>query len=200
MRAAARQRSGRAREGPAALLLAAGVLAGGCAAAPPVPRTTFLRSVDLIDMTDRMAMSFAGDEVIGRRLPGDEPWVISIHRVANHTNQVIPEREKWLYVARLRSLLAASGLAAERSIIWVMPPDRWEVVADELGAAAEPAGLRQRPTHLLTAEFHALTTTSGRGRADAYVCSYQLVDLAGGTITWEDSWEVKRAVRGLTYD
>jgi len=189
--------------GPVPLFALAGCLLAavltGCGG-PPRARTTFLRSVDLIDMTDRMAQSFASDERIGRRAGDDEPWVISIHRVVNHTNQIIRESEKWLYLARLRAMLAQSDLAEERSIIWIIPPERWPIVAEELGVSEEPYGLRMDPTHLLTAEFHALTQTSGRGRSDAYVCDYQLLDLDSGVIIWEDAWEVKHAVSGLTYD
>ncbi len=171
-----------------------------CACAPPAVRTTFLGSVDLIDMTDRMAESLARDPQLGRRTPDDEAWVISVYRVINHTNQIIPEREKWLYLARLRAQLARSDLAARRRLIWVIPPERWPIVAAELGVSVEPFGLRLDPTHQLTAEFHALTNTSGAGRSDAYLCNYQLVDLRIGSLVWEDAWEVKRAVSGLTYD
>lgn len=172
---------------------------GGCGG-PPKVQTTFLRSVDLIDMTDRMAQSFANDEVIGKRSSTDTPWVISIYRVVNNTNQIIPDREKWLYVGRLRAMLAQSDLAKQRSIIWVIPPERWHFVAEELGVSDEPYGLRMKPTHQLTADFGALTNTSGRGRTDAYLCDYQLLDLNSGTIAWEDKWEVKRSVAGKTYD
>ena len=171
----------------------------GCGSAPKT-NTTFLRSVDLVDMTDRMAESFTHDDRISRRTPEDDPWVISIYRVANHTNQIIPDREKWLYIARLRALLAQSDLAKKRHIIWVIPPERWPMVAEELGVSREPYGLRMNPTHQLTAEFHALTNTSGRGRTDAYVCDYQLLDLNSGQIVWEGAWEVKRAIAGKTYD
>jgi hypothetical protein len=186
----------------AACLLALGVavqLVGGCGA-PPRARTTFLRSVDLVAMTDQMAQSFTGDEIIGARTPADDAWIISLYRIVNHTNQIIPEREKWLYVARLRALLQQSDVGDARRIIWIIPPERWTLVATELGVSEEPYGLRLDPTHLLTATFNALTTTAGSGRSDTYFCSYELVDLGTGRIVWEDSWEVKRSVSGLTYD
>jgi hypothetical protein len=178
------------------------IVACGCAAPPRTgeANTTFLRSVDLIEMTDTMAQSFIQDDVIGKRMPTDEPWVISMYRMANHTNQIIPDREKWLYLARLRALLAQSDIAKQRSIIWIIPPERWHIVAEELGVSEEPYGLRMNPTHQLTAEFHALTNTSGQGRTDAYFCDYQLLDLQSGQIIWEDKWEVKRAISGKTYD
>jgi hypothetical protein len=171
----------------------------GCQSGPRV-ETTFLRSVDLIDMTDKMAQSFANDEVIGARTSADQPWVISMYRVVNYTNQIIPDREKWLYLARLRAMLAQSDLARQQRIIWIIPPERWPIVAEELGVSEEPYGLRMNPTHQLTAEFHALTSTSGKGRTDAYLCDYQLLDLHSGQIVWEDKWEVKRAISGRTYD
>jgi hypothetical protein len=171
----------------------------GCGG-PPKVQTTFLRGVDLIDMTDTMAASFTHDEVIAARTESSKPWVISLYRVQNHTNQIIPDREKWLYLARLRAMLQQSDVGQKRSIIWIIPPERWPMVAQELGVSEEPYGLRMNPTHQLTAEFHALTNTSGTGRSDTYVCDYQLLDLETGTIEWEDSWEVKRAIGGKTYD
>ncbi|MEM7227591.1 MAG: hypothetical protein AAF432_02135 [Planctomycetota bacterium] len=171
----------------------------GCSG-PPRVKTPFLTSVDLVDMTDRMAESFANDPVIGARSSTDERWVVSLFRVVNHTNQIIPEREKWLYTGRLRALLARSDVADKRSIVWIIPPERWNVVRQELPDQTEPFGLRLDPTHLLTAEFTALTTTSARGRSDAYLCSFELVDLIDGRVIWEDAWEVKRAIEGLSFD
>lgn len=180
------------------MALAAAAL--GACAAPPQVRTTFLGSVDLVNMTDRMAESMATDDVISARGPDDDPWVFSIYRVVNRTNQVIPDREKWAYVGRLRAQLQQSRFAREHSIIWVIPPERWPIVAEALGDADVPPELRMTPTHQVTAEFHALTATSGAGRSDAYLCDWQLIDLDFGTIVWEDAWEVKRAVTGRTYD
>lgn len=179
------------------LLTSLGLLMIGCSG-PPKVRTPFLTSVDLREMSDRMAESFAGDEVIGSRTPSSERWVISMDRVVNHTNQIIPENERWLYLARLRSRLAQSDIAQRRNLVWIIPPERWPIVQPELGDA--PPELRLAPTHLLTATFDALTRTGPRGRSDAYFCSYQLVDLQSGRMVWEDAWEVKRAVSGLTFD
>ena len=75
----------------------------------------------------------------------------------------------------------------------------WSIIAAETGDP-EPHGLRMSPTHLLTAEFSVLTNTSAQGRSDTYLCAYELVDLESGRMVWQDSWEVKRAVSGRTYD
>jgi len=147
-----------------------------------------------------MAESFASDEVLGARTPVDDPMIISLYRIVNHTNEVIPEREKWLYAGRLRAVLARSAMAERHSIIWIIPPDRWQAVADALPDPERPNLMRLDPTHVLTAEFNALTNTTARGRSDTYVCSYQLIDINTGSLTWEDSWEVKRSITGLTFD
>ncbi len=172
------------------------VVAAGCA--PPAAHTTFLNDVDLVDMTDRMAESFANDPVIGRRSDASERWVISIDRVANGTYQVMPSREKWLYTSRLRALLGESDLARRRNIVWVVSPERWPAAAGELGR--EDVSGRLPPTHLLSAEFQTLTSTSATGRSDMYVCAFQLTELEYGRLVWEDLWEVKYAVRGVTWD
>lgn len=180
-------------------LLAAALLLASCGA-PPKVRTTFLGSVDLVEMTDRMAESLATAPAIAERDADAAPWVLSMERVANYTNQIIPDREKWLYLARLRALLAQTSIARDHALVWVIPPERWTIVREELPDATEPYGLRLPPTHQVTAEFHALTATSASGRSDTYVCAYQLIDLATGTILWEDRWETKRAVAGTTWD
>ncbi len=184
-------------------LLWTGAVLAGCGGGPPTARTTFLNSVDLVHMTDRMAESFAQDETIRASTDTDDPWVISIYRVVNHTNQIMPERERWLYIGRLRSLLSQTDLMRDRRIVWVVPPERWPLIVEELGpeyGPTDPSMMRRSPTHLLTAEFNALTQTHARGRSDAYLCAFQLVDLESGRIVWEDAWEVKRAVSGLMFD
>lgn len=171
----------------------------GCALDPPRVNTTFLRAVDLVEMTDRMAASLANDPLVRARGPESEPWVISLDRVVNRTNEVIPEREKWLYLARLRARLAETATSRERGLVWVIPPERWRAIAPVAGPDLPPPP-RRTPTHLLTAEFHALTNTWTTGRTDAYLNDYQLIDLRSGEIVWEDAWEVKRAIEGLTFD
>ena len=179
-----------------AFVMMAVSISWGCS--PPATRTTFLESVDLVDMTDRMAESFAGDPVISRRTPASGRWVISIDQVANRTYQLMPSREKWLYTTRMRALLAESGFAGGRNIVWVIPPEGWPAAPLEL--RAEDRDPRLAPTHLLSAEFQTLTNTSAAGRSDMYVCAFQLTELDNGRLVWEDLWEVKYASRGLTWD
>lgn len=181
-----------------ALVLVAALGMSGCS--PPKTQTTFLRSVDLVEMTDQMALSFAAAPVVAARSFDSPRWVISIDKITNHTNQIITENEKWAYIGRLRALLTQTRLSDVKNIAWIVPPERWPLIAAELRLIGEPADLRSRPTHVMTGEFGVITNTSGQGRSDSYVCSFQLVDLATGAMVWEDAWEVKRALTGTTYD
>lgn len=181
-------------------VLAAVVALAVAACAPPKSETSFLRSVDLVNMTDQMSLSFSQAPEVLARNSSSPRWVVSIDKITNNTNQVIPENEKWAYIGRLRALLTQTRLSEAKNIAWVVPPERWPLIASELKLIGVPPDLRLPPTHVLTGEFAALTNTSGQGRSDAYVCSYQLVDLKTGALVWEDSWQVKRAVSGKTYD
>ena len=71
-------------------------LVAGCGG-PPVARTTFLRSVDLIAMTDTMSMSLAGEDALAGRTSAVEAagdWLViggrglvSPTRPGLHTNE-----------------------------------------------------------------------------------------------------------------
>ncbi|HMN95178.1 MAG TPA: hypothetical protein PKC90_01740 [Phycisphaerales bacterium] len=191
-------RIGRASACAAAVAVGAAGSLWSCA--PPKVQTTFLTNVDLVDMTERMATSFAASPAMQARTRESPRWIISIDRVDNRTNQIIPEDQKWIFVGRLRALLAATRLTDQKNLAWIVPQEKWAIIQQELRMYGEPPELRMRPTHLMTAQFSALTTTSGAGRSDAYFCSFQLVDLATGGLVWEDGWEVKREVVGKTYD
>ena len=181
------------------ILAAFAACSAGCGGAPQA-RTTFLRGVDLVDMTDRMGESFAQSDALAQRSAADDLWIVSLSKVTNQTSQIIPEGERWLYLARLRSALSQARVGGDRGIIWIIPAEKWSMIQGETDLPDEPFGVREDPTHVMTAEFHSLTRTGPEGRSDMYVCSYQLIDLGDGRLVWEDSWEVKRAVRGLTFD
>lgn len=196
----ARDHARRWRHGGLACILSAGALLVGCARGGPAPATSFLRSVDLVDMTDRMGESLSASPAVAARAATDAPWIVSLSRLSNFTNQIIAEGEKWLYLVRLRSQLAQTDLSQERAIAWIIPADKWRLVHQEPGLPPEPYGVRADPTHVLTAEFHALTHTGAAGRSDAYLCAYHLLDLSDGRLVWEDAWEVKRTIHGRTWD
>jgi hypothetical protein len=67
--------------------------------------------------------------------------------------------------------------------------------------SAELAGAdRTTPTHVLTAEFYALTHADRLARSDAYVCAFQLMEMQSEQIIWEDRYEVKYQVERSRLD
>lgn len=166
----------------------------GCAA--PRIETTRLTSTDVVKMTDEMTASLTGDELIAQRTDASDEWVVSIDRVRNLTEHPIPMRERWATMARLRSRLAQTEFARERSIAWILPPDLWQ----QYDAATYSPGVRRLPTHSLHATFYSDTISSLDMRADSYLCAFTLTDLSTGLVIWEDSFEVKYTQRSDTFN
>lgn len=165
-------------------VVALAVLAG-CGG--PRANTTRLTAVDLVAMTDRMAASLVRASALADRDAASQPWRIAADRVRNNTNDIIPEREKQLFLARLRALLNETDTLRRRNITFVRE--------------AELSGPRRAsPTHALTATFHAITHADRQRRSDFYLCAFQLVDLRDESVVWEDRYEVKRSVARSRFD
>jgi hypothetical protein len=174
------------RWGKAAVcVLAAALALVGCGG--PRVQTTRLTAVDLVAMTDKMAVSLMRERAVARRGADSTPWRIAADRVVNDTNDIIPEREKQLFLARLRALLNQSQALGRRNITFVR----------EVELSGEG---RARPTHALTAMFEAITHADRRRRSDFYLCTFQLIDLGDETVVWEDRYEVKRSVARSRFD
>lgn len=153
------------------------------ACSAPRVQTTRLGSADLVSMSDQMAASLLTSEVRGA--------VAVIDRAVNRTNDVIPQRELWAFLSRLQAQLAESPGLRERGLRFVLPAER----AAELNVREgfDERG-RTPPTHALTATFYSVTTAGREGRADAYLCHFQLIDLNTTEMVWQDRYEVKYAV------
>lgn len=167
----------------------------GCS--PPRLDHTRLGSGDLVAMTGEMAESLAGSEALAGRDSESAAWTITLDRVTNYTNDIIPDRQKWAYMSRLRARLSESTLPAERNLGFVLPR-AW---AEALGERHEDVGGERRtPTHALAATFYSLTQYNRAARTDTYLCVFELMDLRDDRVLWEDSWEVKRGVVRNEFD
>jgi hypothetical protein len=161
------------------------LLFGGCSA--PQIQNTRLGSEDLVKMTDRMTKSLLAYDVIRSRNSESPAWIMGLDRVSNRTNDIMPDREKWAFMARLRGELASAKGLRDRNVRFVLSRDRSQ-------ALAERTAPRVQPTHLLTATFYAVTTATRSARSDAYLCTFQLMEASSTKILWEDKYELKRAV------
>jgi PBP1b-binding outer membrane lipoprotein LpoB len=176
------------------VVAACSIALAACSA--PQINNTRLASSDVVTMTDQMTQSLMARKNVGSRTPGSTPWIVTMDRVINKSNDIIPDGEKWAFVNRLRAQLAQSPAMRERNIQFVVPPAQ----ANELNAREQAGTMRAKPTHALTATFYSITNASRGGRSDAYLCAFQLVDLKDDTIVWEDKYEVKRSVARNAFD
>jgi len=157
----------------------------GCSA-PRVDHTR-LGSADLVAMTDAMVRSMLADDALAGRSTESPAMIIVADRVSNRTNDILPEREKQAFTARLRALLNQSPELDRRNMQFVRNRDR---------ASSD----RVAPTHALTATFYADTQAERQRRSDMYVCAFQLTDLANDRILWEDRYETNKSVVRGKYD
>jgi len=164
-----------------ALALAASLM-GGCAPRSEgiALQTTMLTSVDLVRMTDDMAVSLLNSGV------DLKDRIVVTDRVVNRTNHIIDTGEKELFLAKLRVTLAQNPTIQAMGVAFVARPDELPEIA--------PQGTGQGPTHALTATFYTLTQVTRSLRDDAYACAFQLQDLRTREVVWEDAYEVRYVV------
>ena len=164
------------------LVVALAASLGGCAPKSEgmALQTTMLTSVDLVRMTDEMAVSLlnSGVELKDR--------IVVTDRVVNRTNHIIDAGEKELFLAKLRVTLAQNPTIQAMGVVFVARPDELPEIA--------PQGKGAGPTHALTATFYTLTQVTRSLREDAYACAFQLQDLRTREVVWEDAYEVRYAV------
>ncbi|MHB1156833.1 MAG: hypothetical protein ACYC26_08340 [Phycisphaerales bacterium] len=151
-----------------------------------------LDSADLTAMTDRMAESLLINPAIASRTANDEPWVITLDRVTNDTSDIIPEGEKWAYMARLRALLSRSPALNAHALRFVLPSAHAQ--------SLDEPGRRLTPTHALAATFYTADNYSRQARSAMYLCAFELLDLRSDKIIWEDRYELKRSVTRSEWD
>ncbi|WP_428940308.1 hypothetical protein [Fontivita pretiosa] len=174
------------------------LLLAGCRNALEAGHNTALDSVDLVKMTDDMAMKIAADPEVQRAYAQHGPLKIVVQPVVNAmTAEVLPRGPAEAFTARVRALLAKH---APDRFIWVMNRDTYYRLRDrELeGIDPGPSPEAISPEYALTATFRSLTDEDPRRRSAYYLCVYELSSLADRTVLWTGSYEVKKiAVKGF---
>ncbi len=169
-----------------------------CKSAVEAGHNTALDSVDLVKMTDDMAMKIGGDPDVQRAFERRGPLKIVVEPVVNEmTAEVLPRGPAEAFTARVRMLLARH--APER-FTWIMNRDAWYRLRNQevQGIDPGPAPEAVNPDYALTATFRSLTKEDAKRRSAYYLCVYQLTDLSDRAILWTGSYEVKKiAVKGF---
>jgi hypothetical protein len=157
-----------------------------------------LGGVDLVEMTDQMAQSIAGDPEVRAAIGKAGALRVVCQPVENEmTAEVLPRGQAEAFVARVRTLLSKQ---AGDDFVWIMNRDAfYRLRGRELeGVDLGPSPDAVQPQYALTARFNSLTKESAKGRSSYYLCTYQLTNLDDRTVLWTDKYEVKKqAVRGF---
>jgi hypothetical protein len=178
------------------LLLSCTCLAS-CTNAVQSGHNTALDSVDLVSMTDDMAMKIAADPAIQREYAEHGALKIVVEPVVNEMEaEVLPRGPAELFTARVRMLMSQHDPSR---YTWIMNRDAfYRIRKQELDVDPGPSPEAINPDYALTAIFRSLTTEDAKKRNEYYLCVYQLSSLKDRTVLWTASYEVKKkAVKGF---
>ncbi len=169
----------------------------GCASAVGAGTSTALGGVDLVQMTDHMAQSIAGDPEVRAAVAGRGALRVVVEPVENEmAGEVLPRGQAEAFTARVRALLSKQ---ARQDFVFVMNRDAFYRLRDrELGVDLGPSPEAVDPQYALTARFTSLRNEGAKSLSNYYLCVYQLTDLQDRTVLWTDKYEVKKvAVKGF---
>lgn len=169
----------------------------GCSSEIKTGKSTALSGIDLVQMTDDMAMKIAGDPDVQLEIENVGPLKIVVEPVENAmTAEVLPRGPAEAFTGRVRSLLSRHS---PQRFVWVMNRDAFYRMRDqELDFDLGPSPDAINPEYALTAKFSSLTSEDAKRRSAYYLCVYQLTDLSKRRILWTDKYEVKKkTVKGF---
>ena len=172
-------------------------LLAGCTSAVQSGTNTFLDSVDLQQMTDKMARSIVADPRVQQAIAKDGALKVVVQPVENQlTAEILPRGQAEAFTARVRALLSQRN---PNQFVWILNRDEfYDLRGKELEVPLGPSPDAINPQYALTAVFSSLTHETSQGRSDFYVCSYQLSNLQTRNVLWSDSYKVKKsAVKGF---
>ncbi len=169
----------------------------GCSSAVSSGTNTALSGVDLVKMTDDMAMKIAASPEVQRAYREHGPLKVVVLPVENQMRaEVLPSGPSEAFVGRVRTLLSKHS---PDKFTWIMNKDTWYALRNrELeGVEPGPAPGAINPEYSLMAVFTSIADEDTKHRSSYYICRYELSSLANRTVLWSGSYEVKKiAVKG----
>ncbi len=179
-----------------AWLMLAVSLVAGCASPP---RTTRITVADFNAMAAEMSQSLLQSEALAQRGPTSKPWVITVDKVTNLSDDVMTASEQWAVMQRIAGSLPVQAMRKQKQVSFVLPRGRSDALL-EAGETELPGNIRRTPTHMLHATFRSAARAQANRRSDLYFCVFELFDVAGGEPVWTDRFEYKRQARGEVWD
>lgn len=169
----------------------------GCTSAVGSGHNTALDSVDLMQMTDDMAMKIIADADVQAAIAREGKLLVVVQPVENKMRgEVLPRGQAQAFTARLRGLLTRH---APDRFTWIMNRDDfYHLRGRELDVDLGPDPERIQPKYALTATFSSLADEDPLRRSSYYLCAFELNSLTDRVVLWTGSYEVKRiAVKGF---
>jgi hypothetical protein len=174
------------------------VVVTGCSSAVSQGTNTALSGVDLVQMTDDMAMKIAGDPQVQAAMASRGALKVVVLPVENQMRaEILPQGQAEAFVGRVRTLLARH---APDKFTWIMNRDTfYRLRGRELeGIEPGPSPDAISPDFSLSAVFTSIADEDVKHRSSYYVCRYELADLKDRTVLWTAAYEVKKvAVKGM---
>jgi hypothetical protein len=174
------------------------ILLFGCSSAVNSGQNSALSGVDLVQMTDDMAMKIAADAGVQQAFKDHGPLKVVVMPVENRMRaEVLPSGPSEAFVARVRTLLARHS---PEMFTWIMNRDTfYHLRGRELeGVDLGPVPDAIQPEYSLSAVFSSLADEDKSHRSSYYVCRYELTNLQDRTVLWSGSYDVKKiAVKGF---
>lgn len=171
----------------------------GCATSTAVStgHNTALDGVDLVKMTDDMAVQIAGDPQVADAYQRNGPLAIVVQPVENlMTAEVLPRGPAEAFTGRVRALLSKHD---RERFVWVMNRDAfYRLKRQELEFDLGPSPDNVNPRYALTATFRSLADEDQKRRKSFYLCTYELNELQTRQTLWTGRYEVSKvAVKGF---
>jgi len=170
---------------------------GGCATPP---RSSRLTVEDFQEVAAAMAQSLRQSEAINDRTLTSDPWMISIDKIQNLTNDIIPISEQWAVMGMLRSSFQMTELWDLHRVAFVIPPEKAQRLRNELQNDPIQLSNDRQVTHTLIATFRSITRATEDHRSDYYYLEFELLPIEGGQPVWIDRFEIKRQAFGSLLD
>ncbi|MGE5611604.1 MAG: hypothetical protein ACM359_20305, partial [Bacillota bacterium] len=170
------------------LLLTCVGLLTGCASAVSSGHNTALDSVDLVSMTDDMAMKIVGSPAVQQELARHGKLRVVVQPVENHmVAEILPRGAAEAFTGRLRALLSEK---APDKFTWLMNRDDfYRLRRRELDFALGPAPDSIQPEYALVAKFNSLTDEDANHRSSYYLCVYELTNIQNRQSLWTGTYE-----------
>lgn len=168
----------------------------------PVGESTRLTLGDIETMTHEMAQSLLASDAFASRGPNSEPWIISMDKVLNLSDEVMTTHEQWSIMAQVRGAAPIRAMGDEKAVRFVIPPERAAALQHSADTTDFERGFgsERRVTHTMTATFRSVTRAQAKQRSDLYYCEFDLLEFATNQPVWSDRFEFKRRARGHVWD